>query len=103
MATSKDRCVARVVLGVDDEHPVPVAQHDVALHDGEHGPEAVVERPLDLRGRRPGKAALRLVVLEDELLEEPAHALVVHEPREPALALVGGDEHAVEDELADAQ
>lgn len=42
------RC-ACIVLGVDDKRPVVATQHDIALHDGEHGAEAVVERPFDLR------------------------------------------------------
>ena len=99
--------VMRVVLAVDDQHVATPREGDVAFHGGQQVAYPVVECPLYI-----GRADLQVrplapVVLQDELLVEPAHLLVVFEVHEagPAFALsleqavagepAGAHEHAV--------
>ena len=68
-----------VILRVDDQHAafIPARQCDVRLHQRQHVAHAVVELPVNLRSRGDDFRMLPAVVVEDELLIQAAHALLV--------------------------
>ena len=89
-----------VVLRVDDEDAAASAQCDVAAHGGQPIRHAVVERPVD-EGRAGVQTGMFLaVVLEDELLVEAAHALLVEEIHHAHAAVALGLKQPFDDEPA---
>ena len=70
---------AAVVLRVDDEDSPALLERYVSVHGGEHVIEAVIESPIDVRSPCGEFRVLAPVVLENELLVQVAHALLIEE------------------------
>ena len=90
----------RVVLRVDDEHAAASAQRDVGAHGGQTLRGLVVQRPLNEGGAGTQLRVFPAVVLEDELLVEAAHALLVEEIHHARGAVALSLEQPLDDEPA---
>ena len=97
-------CLRRmgIILGINDQHLIPSGQHDVALHDRQHGTKAVIQCPRDLRGRCLNLRALPGIVFENKLLIQPVHALLVDERRQFVLTGIRCQKHPFQNQLAQA-
>ena len=80
----------RIIFRVNNEHRVPSPQSHIGSHRRQPVIETVIKRPRNMRRTRLNFWMLLAVVLQNKLLVQAAHILLVQELGEPSIpAFIG--------------
>ena len=75
----------RIILCINNEHPLPAPQSHIGSHRRQHVIETIIERPRNMRRTRLNFWMLLAVVLQNKVLVQATHVLLVQKLSKPSI------------------